>query len=361
MPSNNRIIICAAGGGKTSLIVDEALARADIRIGMTTYTNNNHDGITSSLIFKKQALAPHITTSTWFSFLLKEAVRPYQRSVYKQSRVVGIHWVKGKSTQGIPATSIRPFYFYKGSYLYSDKVSQFACACNIASNGAVFARLKERFDVIYIDEVQDLAGYDLVLIEEMMKAGVPMVLVGDHRQSTYQTNHSGKYKQYAGYGIIGLFKIWEKKGLCALVYETHSYRCNPAVAAFSDQFFPEEPKTESRNETITEHDGIFVISSADLPKYVETYKPQSLRYDKSTLCSGYPAMNLGASKGLTFDRVLIHPSPGCGKWLKTGSIKHVIGSREKWYVGITRARQSVTFVYDGEIKVPGITHFKFSC
>jgi len=359
MPLNNRIIICAAGGGKTTLIVEEALARPDLRIGMTTYTNNNRDGIASSLIFKKQALAPHITTSTWFSFLLKEAVRPYQRAVYKESRVVGIDWVKGKSTQGIPVSKTRPFYFSKGKYLYSDKVSQFACACNVASNGAVFARLKERFDVIYIDEVQDLAGYDLVLLEEMMKAGVPLVLVGDHRQSTYQTNHSGKYKQYAGYGIIALFRKWEKKGLCSLVYQTHSHRCHPAVAAFSDQFFPEEPKTESLNETVTDHDGIFVISSADLLKYVETFKPQSLRYDKNTLRSGYPAMNLGASKGLTFNRVLIHPGPGCVRWLKTGAIKHVINSREKWYVGITRARQSVTFVYDGDVKVAGIAPFTF--
>ncbi len=359
MPLNNRIIICAAGGGKTTHIVEEALAHPDKRIAMTTYTNNNHDSIANLILQKNNALAPHISTSTWFTFLLREAVRPYQRSVYKRSRVVSIHWVKGISTQGTSASNVQKFFFYKDSYLYSDKVSQFAYACNEASSGAVFARLKERFDVIYIDEVQDLAGYDLVLIEGMMKAGVPLVMVGDHRQSTYQTNHSGKFKNYAGYKIIGLFKLWEKRGLCSLTYETHSNRCHEGIAAFSDQFFPEEPKTESRNEKTTDHDGIFVISSADLARYVDRYKPQSLRFDKKTDCQGQAALNFGASKGLGFERVLIHTSPGCAKWLKTGAIKHVIGSREKWYVGITRARQSVAFVYDGPVAVPGITSFLF--
>lgn len=63
-------------------------------------------------------------------------------------------------------------------------------------------------------------------------------------------------------------------------------------------------------------------------------------------------------KGLGFDRVLIVPYKGITKWLSTGDAKHVAGSADEVYVGITRAFQSVAFIHDGDVVVPGVTVFE---
>ena len=68
-------------------------------------------------------------------------------------------------------------------------------------------------------------------------------------------------------------------------------------------------------------------------------------------------MNFGESKGLTFDRVLIFPHKLAQKWLSTGQLDHIASSVEKLYVGVSRARYSVAFVYDGPTSVKGIVPY----
>lgn len=64
-------------------------------------------------------------------------------------------------------------------------------------------------------------------------------------------------------------------------------------------------------------------------------------------------MNFGESKGLTFDRVLIFPHGLGKKRLASGDLKHVKDSAAKMYVGVTRARHSIAFVFDGLSGIPG--------
>ena len=63
-------------------------------------------------------------------------------------------------------------------------------------------------------------------------------------------------------------------------------------------------------------------------------------------------MNFGEAKGLTFDRVLIFPHGGGKKWLSTGKLTHIEKSAAKMYVGTTRARFSVAFVFEGLAAIP---------
>ena len=70
-------------------------------------------------------------------------------------------------------------------------------------------------------------------------------------------------------------------------------------------------------------------------------------------------MNFGEAKGLTFDRVLIYPHGGGKQWLSTGKLMHIEKSAAKMYVGATRARYSVAFVFEGLAAIPAraaITH-----
>ena len=57
-------------------------------------------------------------------------------------------------------------------------------------------------------------------------------------------------------------------------------------------------------------------------------------------------MNFGESKGCSFNRVLIYPTTPIKEWVKNHNSELTPTSRSRLYVAITRARQSVAFVYD---------------
>lgn len=353
MPLPSRVIIAAAGGGKTTRIVREAIAEPSRKVALITYTLNNVKVIHDKLYQLAGSLPPHVEIFSWFSFLLRDLARPYRNSLHDK-RIEGMLFVEGRSRKYAKSRNIEQYYFATGQLIYSDKIAKFACECDKASNGAVMRRLKQRFDHIYIDEVQDLAGYDLELIQRMLEADIQLTLVGDHRQATFTTNNAAKNAGYARSNIILKFEEWCKAGLLELIYETDSYRCQQSIADLADAFFAEEPKTSSRNTILTGHDGVFSIQSAMVDEYVVRFRPQVLRLDRRTPCGNHFALNFGESKGMTFERVLIFPHKGAMQWLATGDFSKVSGSAAKMYVGITRARSSVAFVFDGQPNVPGI-------
>ena len=114
-------------------------------------------------------------------------------------RIDGIHFgSKGGLSQYVNQTDISRFYFSGGKLIYSDKLARFICECNKASKGAVIRRLEQRFDRIYIDEIQDIAGYDIDLVELILRSKIKLTLVGDHRQATFRTNNAAKNSAYLG-------------------------------------------------------------------------------------------------------------------------------------------------------------------
>jgi DNA helicase II / ATP-dependent DNA helicase PcrA len=351
MPSINRIIICAAGGGKTTTIVREACEESGSRCALITYTRNNEQEISRKFYNIGPALPPHVEVMSWFTFLLRELARPYRAFLHTR-RIEGLSWQEGRSVPFIPQSKTSPHYFHNGKLIYSDKIAKFACECDRLSGGMVMRRLSERFDHIFIDEVQDLAGYDLEILELIFKAGIRLSLVGDHRQAIIRTNNAKLNAKFVGSKIIDKFREWDKRGLATLSYQLHTHRCHQQIASLGDSLFPGEPPTKSLSDLITGHDGVFIVPPKLVSAYIERFVPQILRLDKKTTCDNYPAMNFGESKGLTFDRVLIFPHGGGKKWLSTGKLVHVEKSAAKMYVGTTRARYSVAFVFEGPSAIP---------
>ncbi|MPT47971.1 MAG: hypothetical protein E2598_06065 [Sphingobium sp.] len=347
MPSASRVLISAAGGGKTTRVVDQALASDKGVTALVTYTRNNVREIQIKASARTRAIPPNIEVISWYTFLLRELARPYRSAVHKR-RIEGIHWVEGKSVPFIPEFKTNAHYFLDGGRIYSDKIAKFVCECNRKSNGAVMRRLKQRFNHIIIDEVQDMAAYDLDVLEMILQADIPMTLVGDHRQAILSTNNSPKNKKFSGPAILQKFELWKKKGLLEVDYETHTHRCNQEIADLGDSFFPNDKKTVSKNKIITGHDGIFLVASSDVDEYMQRFSPQVLRFSVKTSCGEHDAMNFGEAKGLTFPRVLIFPHVSAKSWLASGKLSHVEKSAAKMYVGVTRARYSVAFVYDGK-------------
>ncbi len=352
----NEIIVAAAGGGKTTRIVRRAAADPR-RAALVTYTTNNVQELRARFYEIGAEIPAHVEIWSWYRFLLHELVRPYQLSLVKR-RIDGLHYVEGQSALYAKKSDIGRYFLSGGGRLiYSDKISEFVLTLNEASGGAVVGRLAQRFSVIYVDEIQDMAGWDLDLLELLLRSGIKIVLVGDHRQATFRTNNSPKNKAFAGIKVIDMFRAWEKAKLGELVFERETHRCHQLIADVADAFFPTEPPTISKNDNDTGHDGVFVIGRALVERYVERFSPQVLRLDRKTDCNDHPALNFGDSKGMTFDRVLIFPHKSGQTWLKSGDYKHVAGSVAKLYVGVTRARHSVAFVHDGACALKGVVPF----
>lgn len=353
MQYNNKVIIAAAGSGKTTFIAKESISK-DEKILILTYTNENLNEIRKKIIELQGVISSNITIRSWFSFLLSDGVRPYQNFLYDKQRINNICFTNSQSTRFIKKENIEKYYLKNGEDIYTDKISLFVKECNEKSNSAVINRLEAMFDKIYIDEVQDLSGYDLELLELLFKSKIEVILVGDIRQATYSTNNAPKNKKYIGNKIYDYFKFLEKKKMCTIIYRNECYRCNQSICDFADSLYPELEKSISKNNENTGHDGIFIINSKDISEYMRIYNPQVLRYDKNTKFDKDNVLNFGQSKGLTFNRVLIIPNGPIKKFLKTGDYLNIKASKAKIYVAFTRARYSVAILYDDKCLVDDI-------
>jgi DNA helicase II / ATP-dependent DNA helicase PcrA len=348
MPSaDNRVIIACAGSGKTTRLVKEALANPDRRIAMVTYTNNNVREIRRKFGELSSGVPRHVELMTWFEFLMRECARPYQKSKYAKKRIASLLFMNQQSTQGIAESDTERYYFRGGEFLYSDKVSRFVIECENGSSGAVTGRLGEIYTDLFIDEFQDLAGWDYEVLKMLLQSGICVTVVGDPKRHTYSTNPSSKNKQYLGIGAMDLLEEWEQEGYCTLDPMTGTYRCCQPICDFTNALWPDSEPMNSLGVEATGHDGVYVVSENVVTDYVDCFHPQLLRHDKRAKTFGYEALNFGLAKGSEFDRVLIIPTGPIRNYLKSGEVRHIEKSRDRLHVAITRARHSVAFVFDG--------------
>ena len=338
MPSSeNRIIIACAGSGKTTRLVNESIASRGRRIAIVTYTNNNARELIRRFGKLNSGVPKHVDVVTWFGFLLRECARPYQRSKYAQKRIKSLLFVNKQSTRGIKESNTRGYYFANGELIYSDKLARFVFECEEKSRQSVTSRLGQIYTDIFIDEFQDLAGWDLEVISMLLQSGVRITLVGDPRQHIYSTNPAQKNKQYLGVKVVQLVEKWERAGLCTSEYMSGTYRCNQAVCDFANALWPGMDAMEPLKNDTTDHDGVFLVAEKSVEEYVQRFSPQVLRYNSRTKSCDYEAMNFGIAKGLQFKRVLILPNGPIKKYLKTGNLTHVMKSRERLHVAVRLA------------------------
>jgi DNA helicase-2/ATP-dependent DNA helicase PcrA len=348
---HSKTIVAAAGSGKTTYLVDEVLNSPNRRVAFVTYTNNNYNVIQSTFARKNGVTPSRVDVGTWFAFLLHECARPYQRSTYSDERIRTIAFTNGRSAPYVPYVNTRGYYMAGGDAIYADKLSRFVIDCEKRTRGLVTTRLRALYDAVFIDEIQDLAGYDLDLLEVFMRAGIVMQLVGDPRQSTYATNNAAKNSRFRKEGLLEKIREWEAAGLCRLEFHARSFRCNQAICDFADALWPGWPATRSHNAEVTGHDGVFRVRTADLCAYINEFTPVVLRYDSRSDNHGCPVLNFGSAKGMTFERVLVLPHGPIEKYLQTANAEDVSGSVNKFYVAVTRARSSVAFLYDGKCAI----------
>jgi superfamily I DNA/RNA helicase len=369
--NNNKLIIAAAGSGKTTFLVNKALEQKEGKVLITTYTQANEAEIRKKIIEINKCIPENVTVQTWFSFLLQHGVKPFQGNLFEK-KIKGLILVNSQSGLKAYTKSKQPiyfgeekefekYYFSNGPKIYSDKLSKFVFRCNEKSDGSVIDRLARIYNHSYIDEVQDLAGYDLELLKLLFKCSSDILLVGDPRQGTYSTNSSSKNKKFKKSEIIHFFEDASMDIETDQTSLLTNYRCNPQICDLSNKLFADFQSTTSGNNTITEHDGVYFIKEEDIETYLQEHKPVQLRDSKKKeVNQNHRVMNFGEAKGLSFDRVLIYPTKPFIDWLKSNNTELAQTSRSKFYVALTRARHSVGILYDYNEKtnVDGIFHFK---
>jgi DNA helicase-2/ATP-dependent DNA helicase PcrA len=357
----NELIIASAGSGKTTALVEKAIEKANAgeTVLITTFTEACEEEIKNKLVEESNGYIPdNITIQTWFSFLIKHGAKPYQDYVI-DTEITGLILEGGRSglryktSEGKPvywgeAKNPYEFYFSKSGKIYSDKLAKFVIRCNVDSGEKVFNRISECFDNIFIDEVQDLAGYDLEILKELFNCQSNVLLVGDPRQATYSTNNAQKHSKFKKSEIVNFFSEDTIKIDTDDKLLTVNYRCSSQICEYSNTLYPDFPKSTSGNDTITGHDGIIIVDKSHVDSYLKEYQSVvQLRYSVTKQVNAhYPVYNFGKSKGLTFDRVLIYPTDPIFKWLVSSENKLKGISRAGFYVALTRARYSVGIVLE---------------
>ena len=355
----NKLVIAAAGSGKTTLLVNDALQQTG-RVLITTFTQANESEIRKKIIQKNGCIPEHIIIQTWFSFLLKHGVRPFQGKLIDK-KVKGLLLINGKSVPYTKeATQLEEHYFSKNMKIYSDKISKFVVRAQEKSAGALINRLSKIYSKIYIDEVQDLSGFDLDVLLLLFKSKIQVTLVGDPRQGTYSTNDSSKNKQFKRAEIMCFFEQRFAEIETDDKTLTVNYRCIEPICQLSNKLFTDFAGAMSGNQTSSDHDGVFFVRKNEVESYLKRYNPIQLRENRKTFVNdNFNVMNFGESKGLSFDRILIYPTKPMVEWLLNNNSNLAPTSRSKFYVALTRAKQSVGIIYDYNdlTNIEGISHY----
>lgn len=366
----NKYIIAGAGAGKTTYLVNESIKNPDKKILITTYTEANEEEIRKKFLNLNKSIPPNVTIQTWYSFLLKDWVKPFQGSF---NELLFDYEIKGmllvNSESGIKYSFEKDgrkinvsysekeeflhHYFTSNQKIYSDKISKFSFNANSKSNLATIKRLSSFYDKIYIDEVQDLAGYDLELIKVLFKSKIEVELVGDPRQVTYLTHNSDKNKKYAA-GNLKSYLLDNCKSLIKdnidEVTLNKSHRNNKLICSYSNKLYPKFSAVEQCDcchNIDRNHIGVFLLRKENIEDYLEKYNAVQLKWDSRVVVNeNFTAINFGESKGISLDRVVIYPTEKMIDWIKNHKTNLETSTRAKFYVAITRARYSVAIVYD---------------
>lgn len=335
----------AAGSGKTYDICKDALenARLGNRVLITTFTNRGAESVRREIKSQNDGvLHSLVVVKTWFTFIMSDMIKPYQR--YLTGEIGGVKAYDYSQEYGFinyARKGSKKKYITAGKNVRSNEAASLVCLLNQLSKGKVISRLEDIYSIIFFDEIQDMAGDDIEIIRLLINSSIGVVCCGDNKQATFSTHNAKKNKKQTGKNIWQFFKELEDGGLVDVERKLASRRFNHQICCFANSIFPiGEPVTTVMTEE-TEHDGVFLIDLSDVNTYQSFYAPQVLRYDKKTETYGYSAVNFGACKGETFERVMIVPNGPLTKFITQGT---ALKSPEKYYVAVTRPKYSIAIV-----------------
>ncbi|WP_151528702.1 MULTISPECIES: UvrD-helicase domain-containing protein [Corynebacterium] len=348
----HNFVHACAGAGKTELIVQRCANTVDQKRRLViTLTDSGQEELVSRLSAAcSQSQMPDVMG--WYAFMIRHYVRPYLPILFPDVRPTGFIFERDQHPKNFFRLGGIRRYFSSNGSIYKETLPELAVKVAEAMQGAVERRLGRIYDEIIIDEVQDISRKSLDVIERLLSQAIPhLILVGDVRQSLLDSDQtSSKNRSADRLGLIYWYRKHESAGLLSIKELRETWRSNQRIADFSDRIFPTElgfASTNSKNQKVTGHDGVFLVHEKHLVSYLEKYHPVPLRYNKSfgTHLTGLDFTNIRKVKGFTYERVIIFPTNPMLKLIASGTPLRET-SACVFYVGVTRARASVAIIVD---------------
>jgi DNA helicase II / ATP-dependent DNA helicase PcrA len=373
------LLIASAGAGKTHRIAKEAceLTKDHKRILIITYTRSNQREIEHKCHTFGGAKQGKIEVKGWYSFLLEDVIRPYQK-IFFDKRIESIHFnssnphKRGNSNvygtaEEFDGVSVNHKHYLTSNCTkaHTEFLSKLAARIiKVKGEGSV-KRINDLYDYIFIDEVQDLAGWDYDLLHPLFRSTIPVICVGDFRQTIYDTTSNPKKPNLSNDKLSVFKKLKFKQEEMAV-----SRRCIQSICDYADAIhhasnFPQTKSlVDNISEEFTEHLGVFAIPSSMVDEYINHFMPVILRDSKISAkhlnIIPVEKINFGQSKGLSYNRTLIVPTKNIESYLlgnnsAFGKLK-TDKAINRFYVAVTRARYSVGFIIDdnklGQVSLP---------
>lgn len=311
-----------------------------------TFTTNGQEELRQRLFQANPSEAFEVTG--WYAFLANHFLKPFIYGFNPERRYEGLAF----DYRSRPKARGDARYFTDSGEVSSHWIAYVARKISESDEQAPIKRLERIYERIVFDEAQDLVASDLVILEMLLKSGLEIFMVGDIRQTVFETNTSDRmYGKYRKLGKLNWFKKVAKDGLLELKYDSVNRRCHEDIVSLSNSVFNPslgfDDSVGGKRENEQNHSGVFRVSESDLEAYCLKFNLQGLRYDKRgwQKWEGKVSLaNFGEVKGLAFDHVVIFPTAAIRDFLLKGKLLDSDEAAAKLYVAITRARDSVCFV-----------------
>jgi DNA helicase II / ATP-dependent DNA helicase PcrA len=178
------LILAVAGSGKTTLLVE----RLDLqkRTLVITYTENNYRNLHRKITNRFGHLPSNIRLQTYFTFINSFCYRPYLL-LPMNSKGITFDPPRGRSMYAPSSSHHR--YLDSTNRVYHGRMADLLDVKGCMPE--LLKRLRRYFDALYVDEVQDLGGYDFNFLLALCRAELEVLLVGDFYQHTYSTSADG--------------------------------------------------------------------------------------------------------------------------------------------------------------------------
>ena len=205
------------------------------------------------------------------------------------------------------------------NHLYACELGRLASEL-MATTPALLRRLECLYDEILIDEVRISVAMTGISCESYCGQESTSAWLGMSARQCFRPILAARKTSNTGTRMREWFRKQEAEGYLSISFARKTYRCRTEIAGFSDSIFHSAwgfPETESENNHVTGHDGVFLVHSQHVSQYVDRFRPQCLRYSAtSAKAFSLEFMNFKASKGATFERVLIAPTAKIEAFIK---------------------------------------------
>lgn len=322
-----RLMLAVAGSGKTTYLI--SLLNLEQRFLLVTYTRNNYEHLTRSVIKKFGYFPSNIKVLKYFQFVYSFCYKPF---CGLDNRASGICFEQPpEQTRYYPGTDA--FYRTTAGRLYHNRIAHFCCAQCIEG---IKARLDKYYDYFLIDEVQDFAGHDFNLLLSILPERCETICVGDFFQHTYDTSLDGNVRISLYKNLRLYIKEWRKVGVIVdTTTLSKTRRCSPEICGFVSQLgISIESTGEAEGSVFYVEDEAKCDEIIHNPSIPKLFLMEGNKY----FCAG---MNWGASKGLDhFVDVCVVLNKSTFDLYKKGQLDQLNPkTKNKLYVACTRAHR----------------------